>query len=195
MVSSASHPSATTTFPSMSTNSSNTLPGFPTELLIRIFSYLQVADLLSVQHSCFRFYDVISDSASLQYFLHTEVNLFEDLLPPDFSLKDRVALLKHHETAWNNLELNTFTQFLTGKLTHSRFYILQDGYLIYKAVTNSRTAQYGYTDLHSSSDVPNVEAPWTHISLHAVHLFTDIVFAVDQNLVVAIRFLKFPILW
>ena len=80
----------------MSTNSSDALPGFPTELLLRIFSFLQVTDLLSVQHSCCRFYDVISDSASLQYFLHTEVNLFEDLLPPNFSLEDRVALLKHH---------------------------------------------------------------------------------------------------
>ena len=189
MVSSASHPSATTTLPSMPTNSSNTLPGFPTELLIRIFTYLQVADLLSVQHSCCRFHDVISYSASLQYFLHTEVNHLEDLLPPDFSLKDRVAILKHHETAWNNLELNTFNRFVAGGDSHTpRCYVLQDGYLIYKVVTNSRTAQYGYTDLHSSSAVPNVEAPWTHVSLQRVHPFSDVVFAVDQNLVVTIRF-------
>ena len=170
----------------MSKNSSNTLPGFPAELLIRIFSYLQVADLLSVQHSCCRFYDVISDSASLQYFLHTEVYLLEDLSPPDFSLEDRVALLEHHETAWNNLELNTFTQFVTSEESHARYYILQDGYLIYKAVrTNATTAQYGYTDLYSSSAVPTAEAPWTHILLEADHPFLDIVFAVDQNLVVA----------
>ena len=175
----------------MSTNSSDALPGFPTELLLRIFSFLQVTDLLSVQHSCCRFYDVISDSASLQYFLHTEVNLFEDLLPPNFSLEDRVALLKHHETAWNNLELNPFTQFVTGILTHARFYILQDGYLIYRSFT---TAKYGYTDLYSSPAVPNAETTWTHISLDAVtavHPFSNIVFEVDHNLVVAIRFCQY----
>ena len=170
----------------MFTNSSNTLSRFPTELLIRIFTYLQVSDLLSVQHSCRRFYDVISDSASLQYFLHTEINLLEDLLPPDFSLKDRVAILKHHETAWNNLELNTFNRFVTREDSRSRCYVLQDGYLIYKAVTN---AQYGYMDLHSSSAVPNAEAAWTHIRLAAgPNPFLDIIFAVDQNLVVAVRF-------
>jgi hypothetical protein len=170
----------------MSTNSSDTLPGFPTELLIQIFAYLQVADLLSVQHSCCRFYDVISHSASLQYFLHTEVNHFEDLLPPDFALEDRVALLKHHETAWNNLELNTFTRFVTSEDSHSHCYILQDGYLIYKAVAGTN-AHYGYTDLYSSSAVSNAEAPWTHIQLEA-RPFLDIVFAVDQNLAVVIRF-------
>ena len=169
-------------------NPSNTLPGFPTELLIQIFAYLQVADLVSVQHSCRRFYDVISDSTSLQYFLHTEVNLLEDLLPPDFSLEDRIALLKRHETAWNNLDLKMFTQLVTSEESHAHCYILQDGYLIYKAVTNATTAQYGYTDLYSSSAVPNAEAPWTHIPLEAVHPFLNIVFAVDQNLVVAIRF-------
>ena len=173
----------------MSTNSSHTFPGFPTELLIRIFAYLQVADLLSVQRSCCRFYDVISDSASLQYILHTEINLLEDVLPADsdFSLNDRVALLKHHETAWNNLELNTFTQFAINEESPARCYILQDGYLIYKE-NFARTAKYGYTDLYSSYAAPNVEAPWTHIQLQAVHPFSDIVFAVDQNLVVAVRF-------
>ena len=81
---------------SMSTNSSDTtLLQFPTEILIRIFAHLQVADLLSVQHTCRRFYDVIFDSVSLQYFLHTEVNLLEDLSPPDFSLNERVALHRY----------------------------------------------------------------------------------------------------
>jgi len=168
----------------MSTNSSDTLPGLPTELIIRIFAHLQVADLLSVQHTCRRFYDVISDSASLQYFLHTEVNLLEDLLPSDFSLHDRVALLKDHETAWNNLRLNIITRFVNSEESHAYCYILQDGYLIYKAVTN--TSRYGYIDLYSSSALPNTEARWTHISLPASSL-SDIVFAVDHNLVVTIR--------
>jgi hypothetical protein len=172
----------------MSTNSSYTLPELPTELLTRIFAHLQVPDILTVQHLCRRFYDIVSDSASLQYFLHTEINLLEDLLPPDFSLVDRVALLKHHETAWNNLELNMSARFVTSEeshASHSRRYLLQDGFLIYKAVY---TAQYGYLDLYSSSALQNAEAPWTHIPLAAIRPLSDIVFAVDHNLAVAIRF-------
>ncbi|KAI9453030.1 hypothetical protein BJY52DRAFT_870083 [Lactarius psammicola] len=168
----------------MSTNASETLPGLPAELLIRIFSLLQVADLLSVQHTCRRFCDVVSASASLQYFLRTEINLLEDILPPDISLHDRVALLKNHETAWNNLRLNEFTRFVTSEASQTR-YILQDGYLIYKSVAN--TARYGYIDLHSSPALPNAEACWAHISLAAFRPLSDIVFAVDHNLAVVIR--------
>ncbi|KAI9444502.1 hypothetical protein H4582DRAFT_2070239 [Lactarius indigo] len=91
----------------MSTNSSNTntdtLLGLPTELLIRIFAHLPLEDLLSIQHTCRRFNGVVSGSDSLQYFLRTKIDLLDDLTPPDFSLRDRVALLKHHETAWTNL--------------------------------------------------------------------------------------------
>ena len=174
----------------MPTNPSGTLPGFPTELLIRIFAHLQVADLLSAQHTCRRFHDAISDSASLQYFLLTEINLLEDLSPPVYSLDDRVALLKRHETVWNNLELNIYAQFVTSEDSynaHSYYYfILQDGYLIYKAVYAA--ARYGYIDLYSSSALPNAEAPWTHIPLAGICYSTDIVFGVDQNLAVAIRF-------
>ncbi|KAH9019301.1 hypothetical protein EDB83DRAFT_162954 [Lactarius deliciosus] len=173
----------------MSTNSSCTLPGLPTELLTRIFTHLQVEDLLSVQHTCRRFCDVISGSDSLQYFLHTEINLLEDLLPPDFSLEDRVTLLKHHETAWNNLHLNKFARLTTSsEESRARCYILQDGYLIYEVVTNTlaSTAQYGYIDLYPSSAQPNAEAPWAHISLAFPRPLSDIVFAVDHNLVVAI---------
>jgi hypothetical protein len=107
----------------------------------------------------------ISDSASLQYFLLTEVNLLEDLLPPVCSLEDRVALLKRHETAWNNLELNIYAQFVTSEeshKSHSYCYILQDGYLIYKEVDTARYGIYGCIDLDSSSALPNAEAPWTH---------------------------------
>ncbi|KAI9444498.1 hypothetical protein H4582DRAFT_821559 [Lactarius indigo] len=83
-----------------------------------------------------------------------------------------------------------FARFTTSsKESRARRYILQDGYLIYEMVTNTLadTAQYGYIDLYSSSAHPNVKADWAHISL-AVHLpLSDIVFAVDHDLVVAIR--------
>ena len=187
----------------MSTNSSDTLLQFPTEILIRIFARLQVADLLSVQHTCRRFYYVIFDSVSLQYFLHTEVNLLEDLSPPDFSLDERVTLLKRHETAWNNLEFNNSARFLTNRESHSHRYILQDGYLIYEAVGASvDTARYGYIDLYSSPALPDTgepwaEGPWTHIPLvniaRDIGPLSSIVFAVDHDLAVAIRY-QYPIL-
>ncbi|KAH8979046.1 hypothetical protein EDB86DRAFT_2988864 [Lactarius hatsudake] len=165
----------------MSANSSVTLTGLPTELLIRIFAHLPLDDLLSVQHTCRRFCGVISGSTSLQYFLRTEINLLEDQAP-DLSLHDRVAFLKHHESAWNHLQFNEFTRFST-EASKAR-YILQDGYLIYNAVVNP--SRYGYIDLYSSLARPHAEAPWTHISLEALHPLSDIVFAVDLNLVVAI---------
>ena len=178
---------------SMSTNSSDTttLLRFPTEILIRTFAHLQVADLLSVQHTCRRFYDVILESVSLQYFLHTEVNLLEDLSPPDFSLNERVALLKRHETAWKNMEFNKSTRFLTSEESHAYRYILQDGYLIYEDASTN-TAQYGYIDLYSSSALPNAEEPWTHIPLaNIARPLSSIVFAVDHDLVVAIRYIQY----
>ncbi len=163
-----------------------TLPRLPTEILIRIFSILQVADLLSVQHTCRRFHDVISVDTSLQYVLHTELNLLEDLLPPDVSLRDRLALLKQHETAWNNLQFNTFTRFAADEVHQAQHFILQEGYLIYKKVTPNRV-RYGYTDLYSSSTLSKAGARWTHL-VCVTPIPTDIVFAADQNLVVSMRY-------
>ncbi len=164
-----------------------TLPRLPTELLIRIFSLLQVADLLSVQHTCRRFHAIISIDTSLQYVLHTELNLLEDLLPPDVSLRDRLALLKQHESAWNNLQFNTFTQFAADDVHQAQHFILQEGYLIYKKISPN-TVRYGYKDLYSSSTLPKAEARWSHFIFVTPIPPTDIVFAVDQNLIVAIRY-------
>lgn len=177
---------------SMSTTSSKTLTGLPTELLIQVFAYLEVADLFSVQHTCRTFFNVVSDSTFLQYILHTKINFLEDLHLPDLdvSLHDRVALLKHHEAAWNDLELNMVTRLAPGsEETRAFLYILQDGYLIYKtiALDMTDTIRYGYTDLYIS-DQPNAEARWEHISLGAIQPLNDIIFAVDHDLVVAIRF-------
>ena len=138
------------------TSSSHTLSRLPTELLIRICSHLQVADLLSVQHSCRRFYNVISDSVFLQYILHTQINHLEAFLPLDVPLNDRVALLKRHKTAWKNLELNVFMQFKAGDRHRCSGYILQDGYLIYKPATLAaitHTPYYNYIDLRTPSHI------------------------------------------
>ncbi len=165
-----------------------TVPELPTELLLRVFSLLQVTDLLSVQHTCRRFHDVVSDSASLQYFLRTKVNLLEDFMPPHVSLCDRLAILKRHEAAWNNLQLSPPSRFVTNEGPHDRYYILQDGHLIYKAVTDIGSARFGFIDLNSSSFLPKVEANWTHISLAGFCAHWDMVFSVDQNLLVVSRF-------
>jgi len=120
--------------------------------------------------------------------LRTEVNLLEDLLPPDVPLHDRVSLLEQHETAWATLQLNTTTRFVINEEPHSRYYDIQGGYLIYSGVTNMGRVRYGYMDLNSSPSLENAEKNWTHISLAAFCTHWDMVFAVDHNLVVAIRF-------
>jgi hypothetical protein len=175
----------------MSPNSSDPLSELPTELLIRIFAQLQVAELLSVQHTCRRFHDVISNSTLLQYILHTEINHLEALLPLDVSLNDRVALLKHQEAARENLVLNVLIRFVVSDTHPAHCYILQDGYLIYKAVIlafNTQVPQYGFIELHSISDQPNAEIRWKQIHLAVLHPLSDIIFAIDHDLVVAIRF-------
>jgi hypothetical protein len=75
----------------MSTNSSIPSLDFRRNYSFGFLLTYRLQTYLSVQHTCRRFYDVISDSASLQYFLHTEINLLEDLYLP-ISLLTTVSL-------------------------------------------------------------------------------------------------------
>ncbi|KAI0306120.1 hypothetical protein B0F90DRAFT_1696177 [Multifurca ochricompacta] len=145
-----------------------------TELLIRIFVYLPAIDLFSVQHTCHKFYGIVTSSIYLQYILRTQINGVDGILPPGFPLSERLELLRHHEKSWNNLQLNVFADFT---------YTLQDGYLIFKEAIS--VAQYRYVDLFTAT--PNKELDWVHISVDDFHPAFRLVFAVDHNLVVALR--------
>ena len=155
-----------------------------TELLIHIFAYLPFTDMFSVQSTCRRVYHIISETAYLQYILHSHLNGVEDLLPPNCPFSERLELLRHHEKTWNDLQFNLYSEFSANVNDYSRKTIIQDGYLIYRS--NTDLTQYGYIDLFSLPP-PNEEPRWVHISLKDFLLPYSLVFFVDHDLVVAIR--------
>ena len=160
-----------------------TFPTLPTELLILILSYLPVVELCAVQRTCHRIHNIIAESARLQYILRTQINGVDDLLPPDCPFSERLELLRRHENAWSNLQLKLSHEFATPLLDR---HFLQDGYLIYNKIAGF--LQYGYADLLSA--VPDEELFWAHISREDIRHPLCVVFAVDNNLAVVLRYLS-----
>ena len=157
-----------------------------TELLVQILSYLPVADLCSVQRTCRKIRHIVAGTTYLQYILRTQINGVDDFLPPDFPFTERLKLLRRHEESWNGLKFDLFAEFATTVPQPDR-YTLRDGYLIYEDLSGT-ALRYGYTDLCSATQ--NEGLPWVHITLYDIHLPlpSKVVFAVDHDLVVAIRF-------
>ena len=160
-----------------------TFPTLPTELLILILSYLPVVELCAVQRTCHRIHNIVTESARLQYILRTQINGVDDLLPPDCPFSERLELLRRHENAWSNLQLKLSHEFATPLLDR---HFLQDGYLIYNKIAGF--LQYGYADLLSA--VPDEELFWAHISREDIRHPLCVVFAVDNNLAVVLRYLS-----
>jgi hypothetical protein len=160
-----------------------TLLDLPTELLIRILSYLPAVDLCAVQRTCRRIHGIVADSTYLQYILLAQINGVDDILPPDCPFSERIKLLRNHEKSWNNLQLNVSHEFSS---TMDRLYYLQDGYLVYNLKHIASTPQYGYVDLRSAD--PSEELRWVHISVEHISIPVWIESAVDHNLVVVLRY-------
>ncbi|KAH9041300.1 hypothetical protein EDB85DRAFT_1470175 [Lactarius pseudohatsudake] len=152
-----------------------------TELLIHIFGYLPVTDLLSIQRTCRRNYAIVAESTYLQYIIHTQLNSVDDLLPPNCPFSERLELLRQHEKSWNDLQWNLYTEFSTN--FYSRKNIIQDGYLISRS--NTDLTRYGYVDLFASS--PKEEPHRIQISLKNFLIPYNLVFSVENDLAVAIR--------
>jgi hypothetical protein len=159
-------------------------PTLPTELLILILSYLPVVELCAVQRTCHRIHNIVAESAQLQYVLRTQINGVDDLLPPDCPFSERLELLRRHENAWSNLQLKLSHEFASPLLDR---HFLQDGYLIYNKIAG--VLQYGYVDLLSA--VPDEELCWVHISREDIRHPLCVIFAVDHNLAVVLRYLSF----
>jgi len=157
-----------------------------TELLIEILTYLPVVDLFSIQRTCTRIRDIVKESAYLRYILRAQINGVGDFLPPELPYPERLELLRRHEKSWNNLRFNLFNEFTTN-IPHPDCYLLRGGYLIYEDLTGA-VLRYGYTDLCSAAW--NEEMDWVHIVVDDMHLPlpSKVVFAVDHDLVVAMRF-------
>ena len=158
-----------------------------TELLVQILSYLPAMDLFSVQRICRKIHHIIAGTTHLQYILRIQINGVEDFLPPDFPYTERLKLLRRHEESWNGLHFHLFAESTTSRVPQPNCYTLQDGYLIYEDLSGT-TLQYGYTDLCSTTR--NEDLSWVHITLYDIYLPlpSKIVFAVDHDLVVAMRF-------
>ena len=161
-----------------------TLLDLSTEVLIEILSYLPVADMLSAQRTCRTIRDIVVGTAYLQYILHAEINGIDDVLPPNFPYSERVELLRRHEQSWNELWLNLFTECVADSGGHHHEFFLQDGYLIYKSYTGM-VLRYGYTDLCSAARGDKLR--WVHITMDNSLFPTSVAFAVDHDLMVAIR--------
>jgi hypothetical protein len=157
-----------------------------TEVLTQIFAYLPVLDLFSIQRTCRRIRDIVNDTAYLRYILRAQINGVDDFLPPEFPYPKRLELLRRHEESWNDLRFNLFNEFATNIANPDR-YLLRGGYLIYEDLTGV-VLRYGYTDLCSAAW--NQEVHWVHVIVDDVHLPlpSKVVFAVDHDLVVAMRF-------
>jgi hypothetical protein len=165
-----------------------TLLDLSTEVLIEILSYLEVADIWSVQRTCHTLRDIVAGTAYLQYILRTRINGVHDFLPPNCPYSDRLELLRRHEQSWAGLQLNLLTTCVTSMPYTDRF-TLQDNYLIYqRGMVSPLRYGYGYTNL--SSTARDEEACWVHITID-IGLITrpsKVRFAVDHDLVVAMRF-------
>ena len=174
-----------------------TLFDLSTELLIEILTYLPVADLLSMQHTCRTMRSIIGGTVYLQYIVRTHINGVNDFLPPEFLYSERLELLGRHEQSWNTLQVNLLTECPPNIAFPNHKFILQDGYLIYDYLIG-REKQYSYTDLSSSAR--NEDVDWVHITMDESRLpsggLSAIKFAVDHDLVVTIRFriLSHPVL-
>jgi len=155
-----------------------------TELLIHIFAYLPVKDLFSVQGSCHRIHGIVARTAYLQYLLHTQLNGVDDLLPSNCPFSERLELLRHHEKTWNDLQFNPYTELSMDVEPYFRKNIIQDGYLISRSITD--LTQYEYVDLFSTP--PREEPRWVHVSLKNFLVPYNLVFFVDHDLAVAVRF-------
>jgi hypothetical protein len=168
-----------------------------TEVLIDILSFLPAADLLSVRRTCHTICDIVDGTACLQYILCTHRMGVDDLLPPDFPYSDRFKLLRHHEQSRNALQFNLFSKCFLDRPFSGWIlqYNLQGGYLIYSSVTAEGVRQYSYSDLYAATR--NEELRFVHIRPDNGCVLDQstviLTFAVDHNLVIAMRFISFQI--
>jgi len=170
---------------------SRALLDLSTEVLIEILAYLPAADMTAVQRTCRTIRDIVTGTAYLQYTLLANINRVDDLLPPNFPYSKRLELLRCHEQSLRDLQFNLFTECHgISSVPDIDSFTLQDGYLIYERRPPGwgRGLQYGYTDLCSAER--NKELRWVHLTMGESQYpdSTVIVFAVDHDLVMAVRF-------
>jgi len=175
-----------------------TLLRLSTEVLIKILGYLPAADMISVQQTCRTIRNIVAGTAYLQYILRADINGVGDFLLPNFSYSERLELLWRHEQSWQSLHFDLFTKCdcISESDSDMPHFTLQDGYLIYQyTYPEDGVLQYEYTDLCSAAR--NEDLRWVHVTLFETEYIPPfpwpwrVIFAVDHDLVVAVRFRVF----
>jgi len=159
-----------------------------TEVLVQILAHLPPTDMIVVQRTCRMIRDIVDGTAYLQYILRTQIKGIEDSLPHDFPYSERLALLRRHEQSWSSLQFNFFTKSAITVSPRDSF-TLQGGYLIHVSSSpRGNWINYGYTDLYSAAS--NEELRWVHVKMEhcGLPVMSEVIFSVDHDLVVAMRF-------
>jgi hypothetical protein len=147
--------------------------------------------MISVQRTCRTIRDIIAGTAYLQYTLRAGINGVEDFLLPGVSYSERLELLRRHEQSWDSLHFDLFTKC---DILHIPSFTLQDGYLINQhfasVAREGPPLQYQYMDLCSAAR--NEDLRWVDVIMRETGnispFFPRVIFAVDQDLVVVVRF-------
>jgi hypothetical protein len=178
--------------PENQVSSARFLLDLATEVLIQILAYLPPADMIAMQCTCHMIRGIVTGTAYLQYTLHARINGVDDLLPPGVPYSERLELLRRHEQSWSGLQFDLFVKpHRISEWPNRPFYTFQDGHLIYECrLGQGGDLRYGYTDLCSADR--NEELRWVHLTIASIgesrHLVSTVVFAVDHDLVIAMRF-------
>jgi hypothetical protein len=80
------------------------LLGLPSEILIEIISYLDIADIFSCQRTCCILRSIIADSIQLHYIMQLKISGMQDNPFCRLPIADRLASLESREAAWQSLD-------------------------------------------------------------------------------------------
>ncbi|KAI0262792.1 hypothetical protein BC834DRAFT_375000 [Gloeopeniophorella convolvens] len=161
------------------------LLSLPTELVIRIISFLHCADDISAcLRSCRKLRDVVTDSQLLQYLLRTTFAGVHDTLTSGLTIPERTKVLQRWEDAWRDPAIQTPAQCFFGPATVPALnYATHDDYLI--ALREGPSPGYSFLDLRTS--LPLQDALWTEVNVHTSAAGCTFTFAIEEHdLVIAI---------
>ena len=145
------------------------LLALPDEVLLSMATKLSLADLLSLNHSCRRFFVLIAQSSLMQYLIRTMRNGLHDPLITDTPIPQRIRSLELWERAWLEFtvsEPSQHFQLSSIGLDDPKRCTVQSGILIGTQFNNIHlSGAYYYLDflrllnqpkVVARTDVPNI---------------------------------------
>ena len=171
--------------------------GLPTELLIKIFTDLDVRDLGSCLLTCRRLKDIIQDTCLLQYLIQTALaGVHDPLIQSGPPLTHRLESLKRWSEAWHwpGAYLRSPSRVLTptckssSSSSSSTDFILCDDYLI--ALDFGGRQGYRHVAGYEWLDLRNPSDDWAKIQFeeNLIPLAVAVALDADQEDLLAILF-------